>query len=149
MIKLLDHKELIIAEEIVRLQKASYIIEAELISFMQIPPLLESTEDIINSDEVYYGYYVENKLAGMISYVLENAELDICKVAVHPDFFKRGIATELLKHIEQTPDIKRITVSTGLKNDPAVKLYISQGFAKIAEIEVVEGLWIAKFEKYL
>jgi ribosomal protein S18 acetylase RimI-like enzyme len=147
LVNLIDHKELSAAEEIVRLQKASYIIEAELINFMQIPPILEDPEDIINSTEIYYGYYLENNLAGIISYTIENDVLDICKVAVHPNYFKKGIATQLIKFIQQRPNIRSIIVSTGLKNTPAVNLYISQGFIKTAEREVVEGLFIACFEK--
>jgi ribosomal protein S18 acetylase RimI-like enzyme len=147
LVNLIDHKELSAAEEIVRLQKASYIIEAELINFMQIPPILEDPEDIINSTEIYYGYYLENNLAGIISYTIENDVLDICKVAVHPNYFKKGIATQLIKFIQQRPNIRSIIVSTGLKNTPAVNLYISQGFIKTAEHEVVEGLFIACFEK--
>ncbi|OGO77965.1 MAG: hypothetical protein A2Y23_04445 [Clostridiales bacterium GWB2_37_7] len=146
MIKLLDNKDMETAKEIVKLQKASYIIEAELINFMQIPPLLEDPEDIISSQETYYGYYVGQDLAGIISYNIENDVLDICKVAVHPDFFKRGIATQLLKRMDEK-GIKKIIVSTGAKNSPAIRLYTSLGFTKTQESEVVKGLFIAHFEK--
>lgn len=149
MIKLLKHKDMKIAEEIVRLQKASYIVEAKLIDFMQIPPLMELPEDIIKSDETYYGYYVEDNLAGIISYTIEKDVLDICKVAIYPDFFKRGIATKLIKFVEQTNGIKSIIVSTGLKNSPAVNLYTSLGFVKNHECEVAPDVYIVNFEKKL
>lgn len=149
VIKLLNHKDMKIAEEIVRLQKASYIVEAKLIDFMQIPPLMELPEDIIKSDETYYGYYVEDNLAGIISYTIEKDVLDICKVAIYPEFFKRGIATQLIRFVEQTNGIKSIIVSTGLKNSPAVNLYTSLGFVKSHECEVAPDVYIVNFEKKL
>lgn len=149
MIKLLDNKDFDIAEQIVNLQKASYIVEAEIIGFMGIPPLREIPEDIMKGKETYYGFFVENDLAGMISYEVEDDVLDICKVAVHPDYFKRGIATQLVRSVEKTSGIKRIIVSTGLKNTPAVNLYTELGFSKIYEREVEKDVFIAGFEKQL
>lgn len=149
MIKLLDNKNIKIAEQIMKLQKESYSVEAELIGYMQIPPLLELLEDILNSEEKFYGYFVEHDLGGIISYTIEKGILDICKVAVHPDFFKRGIATQLIRLVEQTEGIKSIIVSTGLKNEPAVKLYTSLGFVETNVCEVEQGLLIINFEKKL
>lgn len=147
MIKALDNKNNEVAEQIIKLQKASYIVEAELIDFMQIPPLLELVEDILNSKETYYGYFIGQDLGGMISYIIEKGVLDICKVAVHPDFFKRGIATQLIRFVEQTEDINRIIVSTGLKNEPAVKLYTTLGFVETHVFEVEQGVHIINFDK--
>jgi ribosomal protein S18 acetylase RimI-like enzyme len=149
LIQLLDNKNSVAAEQIVKLQKASYKVEAELIGFMQIPPLLELPEDILNSEETYYGYFVEGNLGGIISYTIDKGVLDICKVAVHPDFFKRGIATKLIKLVEQVDGIKSIIVSTGLKNEPAVKLYTSLGFVETHVCEVAQGVHIIHFEKKL
>jgi ribosomal protein S18 acetylase RimI-like enzyme len=145
----LDNTNIEAAEQIIKLQKASYIVEAELIGFMQIPPLLELPEDIQNSKEIYYGCFVEEDLAGIISYTIEKDVLDICKVAVHPDFFKRGIATKLIKLVEQTDGIRSIIVSTGFKNSPAVKLYTSMGFVETNVCEVGPGVFIVNFEKKL
>lgn len=149
MIKRLDIKNQQIAEAIVALQKSSYRIEADIIGFDMLPPLLENSEDIKNSKEVYLGYYVENSLAGILSYELEGDALDICKVAVHPSFFKRGIATQLIRFVERNKEISRITVSTGLKNSPAVKLYLTLGFSETHQQEVEPGVHIISFEKLL
>jgi len=147
LITLLNNKNQDMAEDIVRLQKASYKVEAELIGYMQIPPLLEVSEDIMESQETYYGYFVDGDLAGIISYIIEDGVLDICKVAVHPDYFKKGIARQLLQLTEKMDGINKITVSTGKANRPAVNLYLSQGFVKTREFEVEKGLFIASFEK--
>ncbi|MDF2841275.1 MAG: N-acetyltransferase, partial [Clostridia bacterium] len=122
--------------------------EAELIGFMQIPPLLESPNDIMNDEEIYIGYYVGDDLAGIVAYTIEKEVLDICKVAVHPDFFKRGIATQLIRYLEAM-GIKKLIVSTGKKNRPAVNLYTSLGFIKTKESEVAKDVFIVGFEKQL
>lgn len=149
MIKELEINNPKVAEEIVALQKASYRIEADIIGFDLIPPLLETVEDIYESKEVYIGYYEDSVLAGIISYIVENDVLDIYKVAVHPSFFKRGIATKLLQYVEQVQGIDRITVSTGLKNTPAVNLYTQMGYKELQRCEVEKGVHIVSFEKVL
>ncbi len=148
MIKRLDSKDSRTAEQIVDLQKKSYIIEAELIGFYNIPPLKDTVDTIIQCDEVFYGYYTEDVLAGLISYKLEDDLLDIYRVAVHPEYFRKGIAGQLVQFIEEmNKGIKRIIVSTGLKNKPAVSLYLKLGFSKVSEVEVAEGVYVVSFEK--
>lgn len=149
MIQLLDNKNSETAENILALQKASYQVEADLIGFPKLPPMLENLEDIMGSQETYYGYFVQGVLAGILSYIIEGDVLDIYKVAVHPDYFKRGIARQLLQKIQQTEGIGKMMVSTGLKNIPAVNLYTSMGFCKVQEKEVVKDLTIVCFEKQL
>lgn len=148
MIKRLDTKDSKIAEQIVALQKRSYIIEAELIGFYGIPPLNDTIDTIIQCDEIFYGYYEEDVLAGLISFKLEGDLLDIYRVAVDPEYFRKGIAGQMIELVEDiNKGVKRIIVSTGLKNQPAVNLYLRQGFRKLQEIEVAEGVRVVSFEK--
>lgn len=148
MIKRLDTKDSKTAEQIVDLQKRSYIMEAELIGFYDIPPLKDTTDAIIQCDEVFYGYYEDDMLAALISYKLEEGLLDIYRVAVHPEYFRKGIARQMIEFIENmNKGIERIIVSTGLKNQPAVSLYLKLGFRKLDEVEVAEGIYIVTLEK--
>jgi len=148
VIKRLDTKDSKTAEQIVDLQKKSYLIEAELINFYDIPPLKDTIDTIIQCDEVFYGYYTEDVLAGLISYKLEEDLVDIYRVAVHPEYFRRGIAKQLIQFIEDVnKGIEKIIVSTGLKNRPAVSLYLKLGFRRVSEVEVAEGVYVVSFEK--
>lgn len=53
-------------------------------------------------------------------------------------------------YVEQTDKaVKRLIVSTGLKNNPAVSLYTRNGFRKIGVEQPSEGLDLALFEKLL
>jgi len=148
MIKRLDTKDAKTAEQIVVLQKKSYIVEAELISFYDIPPLKDTADSIMSCHEAFYGWYEGEELAGLVSYKLEEDLLDIYRVAVHPEHFRKGIARQLIEFIMNTnKGIKKTIVSTGLNNRPAVNLYLKLGFQKVREVEAVEGVYIACFEK--
>lgn len=148
MIKQLDVKDIKTAEKIVELQRRSYALEAELIGFYDIPPLKDTVEALNKCDENFYGYYEGDILAGLISYKRENGLLDIYRVAVHPGHFRKGIAAKLVGHIAGlNKGVNKIVVSTGLKNQPAVNLYLKLGFRKVREFEVAEGVYIACFER--
>jgi ribosomal protein S18 acetylase RimI-like enzyme len=134
--------------EIVKLLKESYLIEARLINFYEIPGLLEDEEKIRKSGETFYGYKSDGKLAGIISFKIDDSVLDIHRVAVHPVYFKRGIASIMVKEIETIGSpLSKIIVSTAKENIPACNLYGKLGFAKVGEKEVEEGLIISVFEK--
>ncbi len=137
------------AQQVLALQKASYAIEAELIGFANLPPLFETAEDLQSSGETFYGYFVDEQLAGAIAYKIEESLLDIHRMMVHPDFFRRGIARQLLELVLAIPDIQRVIVMTGAANEPAKRLYITFGFQEIAQEKVIEGLLISRFEKHI
>ena len=148
MIKLLDLKDAKTAEKIVVLQKRSYAVEAELIGFYDIPPMKDTKDTIAKCDETFYGFYDGDELAGLIAYELEDDLLDICRVAVNPEHFRKGIARQMVEHIiALNKGIKLITVSTGLKNLPAVNLYLKLGFVKTRELEVEKDVYIVCFER--
>ncbi len=147
MIKLLNNKNYKIASEIVKLQKQSYQIEADIIGYQYIPPLLETPNRVMINSEIFYGYYIENVLIGLISYKVKNRILDIYRVAVLPKYFRNGIAENMIRYLENNnTNINKIIVSTGQKNKPAVNLYLKLGFSKTSIIDV-DGVPIINFER--
>ncbi|MEW9097136.1 MAG: GNAT family N-acetyltransferase [Clostridiaceae bacterium] len=150
MIKKLDIENKYILEKILDIQKASYLVEAEIIGFYDIPTLKDTIETIKESEETFYGYYMDNILAGLISYKVEEEILDIHRVAIHPNFFRRGIGEKLLNFIQTTQkDVNKILVTTGKENKPAVNLYIKNGFKKVEDIEIEERIYLTLLEKRL
>lgn len=147
MIVRLNTKDKLQAEQIVNLQKKAYAVEAELIGSYAIPGLRETTYDIMRSDEIFYGYLIEDSLAGLISYKIDNNIMDIYRVAIQPDFFRRGIARKLLQFIEDSNEVEKIIVATGALNKPAISLYESFGFEKNDCFETPEGIIIQTFGK--
>ncbi|MBT2679759.1 GNAT family N-acetyltransferase [Bacillus sp. ISL-35] len=134
------------AAEVLDLQKKSYRIEADLIGTDEIPPLKETFEQLQNCGETFIGYFIEGVLAGAVSYKKSGEVLDIHRMMVHPDFFRRGIAGKLLAEVERQ-ECHEIIVSTGAANTPAIKLYEKLGFVRQGDSVVGNGLVIANFKK--
>lgn len=149
MIKSLDFSDSTLAQRALDIQKLAYRIEADLIGFEGIPPLHETLEDLRQSSETFLGYFVEDVLAGMISYSIEDTALDIGRLVVHPDYFRRGIGQALVRHVESLAGIEKWIVSTGALNHPARKLYENLGFHCTGEVMLAEGVAIALYEKVL
>jgi ribosomal protein S18 acetylase RimI-like enzyme len=139
-----------IAQRVLAIQQASYAIEAELIGTQNIPPLHDTVESLQKTEELFYGYWVDETIAGLIAITYEDGTLDICRMAVHPDYFRRRIASALLTFaLSAHPDATRTIVATGARNDPAKQLYLRHGFTQTGEQEVEPGVLIAFFEKVI
>jgi ribosomal protein S18 acetylase RimI-like enzyme len=148
MIKKIDLQNSILMEELLDLQKASYLIEAKLINFYEIPPLLETIDELRECEESFIGYFVGGELTGAISFTIGDDALTICRMVVHPDHFRKGIAQRLLTEVENSNrGLTIFKVSTGKENPPAKNLYLKNGFKLINDLEVVPGLYISNFEK--
>lgn len=148
IIKKLDIKNKENTKQVLTLQIASYSVEAKLIGNYDIPPLKDTIDSLTCCGEIFYGYIVDDVLAGIISYKLSESVVDIHRVAVHPDFFRQGIADILLKFLEKINiNANKIIVSTGQKNQPAKKLYYKNGYQRIRDIEVEKGVYLTQFEK--
>lgn len=148
MIKKINLNEIDTVRDILKLQKTSYQLEAELMNFHEIPPLLDTEESLQTCGESFYGYYSNGTLAGIISYKVIDHLLDIHRVAIHPDFFRIGIAGKLINFIETLEqDIEEAEVCTGKKNIPAINLYIKNGYERIKDIEIKDGVFLTMFHK--
>ncbi|WP_286183187.1 GNAT family N-acetyltransferase [Bacillus sp. ISL-55] len=132
--------------EVLDLQRSSYKIEACLIGTDEIPPLKETFEQLQDCGETFIGCFIEGRLAGAVSFKKEGEVIDIYRVMVHPDFFRRGIARKLITQLEQIEHSEMI-VSTGAANTPAVKLYGKLGFERQEDSVVGNGLVLANFKK--
>jgi len=136
------------AKQVLDLQKASYIVEAKLIDFFDIPPLKDNVESIRACEEIFFGYFDTSKIIGIISLKHTDNIIDIHRVAVCPVYFRKGIAQSLLTFIENL-DIytQKIIVSTGKNNFPAINFYLKNGYKIEGETEVAKSIFILKFEK--
>jgi ribosomal protein S18 acetylase RimI-like enzyme len=136
------------ARRVLAIQHAAYAIEAELIGTTKIPPLNDTLNTLQASDEIFYGAWIEDEIAGIVACTYEDGTLDICRMAVHPDYFRRGIARALLTFVQTAyPEATRAIVSTGARNEPAKTLYVRDGFTHTGDQEVETGVWLSFFEK--
>lgn len=148
MIRNIDFQNTKLVQDLFELQRASYLVEARLIQFNDIPPLKETLEELMECGETFLGYFEENELTGALSYTIKGEVLTICRMVVHPNHFRKGIAQKLLSSLEEDhADIYVYKVLTGKNNIPAKNLYQKKGFLLVKDFEVEPGLFISNFEK--
>jgi ribosomal protein S18 acetylase RimI-like enzyme len=137
-----------VAATALTVQQRAYRIEAELIGSDAIPPLHDTPATLRASGETFHGYMLDGALAGIIAYKRTGDLLDIHRLAVHPRYFRRGIAQALLAHVTAIEQgVARTIVSTGAGNQPAHAFYLRQGFRVVGEREVLPGLRITEFAR--
>lgn len=150
MIKKINLKNIKTAKHVLELQMSSYKIEAEIIGCYEIPPLKDTLGSLKECDEIFYGFYKNEVLAGIISFKIIENVLDIHRVAVDPRFFRMGIAGKLVNFVEVLEsNIKKVLVCTGKENLPAVNLYLKNGYKKTKNIEISKNINLTEFEKML
>lgn len=127
------------AQRILNVQIPAYQVEADLIGYAGIPALFDTVASIQECGETFYGFYMDGTLAGFISYEKDQQQLDICRMVVHPVYFRRGIAKRLLSYLlEHESDTTIFTVGTGKHNLPAISLYEQNGFV-ISEERLIDN----------
>ncbi|GGO07611.1 GNAT family N-acetyltransferase [Saccharibacillus kuerlensis] len=143
MIGKLDTQDELKMEELLRLQTTAYRLEAKLIGFDEIPPLADTVDTLKRSRDVFYGYTVQSgKLVGAVAVEEERpGELTLTRMMVHPDFFRQGIASRLIEYVfANYPEFPIYIVSTGLKNEPARRLYERFGFVPFKSEYIAPGV---------
>ncbi|MFI5830445.1 GNAT family N-acetyltransferase [Streptomyces sp. NPDC051578] len=138
------------AAAVFRIGRASYAVEAELIGFDGIPALSESLAQLRERPLRWLGAHgADGGIAGFLAWE-EEPDGSVCvdRLCVAPASFRRGIASLLLRHLlTETVPGRRITVTTGAANVPAVGLYDRLGFARGEDFSPAPGLLMASFTR--
>lgn len=152
MTVLLNLEESALRQEILALQQAAYPYEAKLLGQETLPPMTETEEELAGCGETIMGLYHRGRLAALAGWTLEGRVLELCRMAVHPDFFRRGYASRLLGLAEtaaRAGGAVGMTVSTGRDNLAGVALYRRWGFVLKDSFLVPEGLEMVRLYKAL
>lgn len=133
LIEKADEKDL---NDILALQYLAYQSEARICNNPNIPPLMQTIEDVKTEFEKGTFLKVVNENGNIVASVRalsENDTLFIGKLIVHPDLQGQGIGTKLLSEIEQTCQSKRYELFTSTKSERNIKLYERLGYIKYKE----------------
>ncbi|GGQ15353.1 MULTISPECIES: GNAT family N-acetyltransferase [Streptomyces] len=147
-IRPLDLSDDATADAVHRIGRAAYSVEAEIIGFDGIPALRESLPEMRAQALRWVGAVSEGgELAGFLAWEEEpDGDIGIDRLCVDPAFFRRGVASLLLRHAlaELFPG-RPVRVTTGAANAPAVRLYEALGFTRGADFSPAPGLVMASF----
>jgi nucleoside-diphosphate-sugar epimerase/GNAT superfamily N-acetyltransferase len=133
MIKTLDKKNQKVAQQMQKVFMASYAIEAKLLEADDFPPLKRTLSQYINTDTEFYGFWQGDELAAVIEIRILQSSIHIQSLVVHPDYFRQGIAGQLIDYVLKYHQTPLFTVETGKANHPAIRLYEKYGFKLIKE----------------
>lgn len=140
MIKKIDHTKNEIADQIFMVFQVSYQVEAKLLGVSQFPPLNRKPADFLKSNTGFFAHFLGDQMVGIIEILSSGAKIEICSLVVHPDYFRRGIATELINHVMGHNQTTYFIVETGSKNGPAMRLYQKLGFTVVGKWEMENGI---------
>ena len=135
------------AVTLLRLQKTSYALEAELIGDDRIPPLLEDEVELTAWRGRWLTAWDGVDLVGAIAWWEAEDRVEIEKVMVSPAAMRRGIASALLGEVLGRASGREVLVATGRANTPAVSLYAKHGFHVEGDEQVPPGIWITRLRR--
>jgi ribosomal protein S18 acetylase RimI-like enzyme len=147
-IRPLDLRDVPTLEALVALQRASYRVEADILGARTLPALTEPPRRLRASGESFLGALEGGRLVGAVSWKRAGGVVDIHRLVVHPDCFRRGIAGALLDALaEREADAERAIVATGAANAPARRLYERHGFTPVGERLASGAIPIVTYER--
>jgi ech hydrogenase subunit C len=120
--------------EILALQKIAYRSEAELYGDASVPALGQTLEQISADFEqmVFLKAIINGKIIGSIRGRRDGNMAHISRVVVHPYFQKKGLATRLIRQIEQdVGDVRVYEAFTGHQSMRNLHLYEKLGYRRV------------------
>ncbi len=146
MIKEFNHTIHKNAHQIWCIFQSSYTIEAKMLKSINFPPLNRTVSQFLISKTKFYAFYNREIICGIIEIDHNDNLTHIQSLVVDPEYFRQGIARKLVAYILSIYNSKIITVETGLKNIPAIKLYKSFNFKEKKQWDTDHGVRKISFE---
>ncbi|NEM06451.1 GNAT family N-acetyltransferase [Geodermatophilus normandii] len=139
------------AGEVLTLQRAAYVTEAQLYGDPGIPPLTETLEEVVAA--VAAGSVltatVGPRVVGAVRGELAGGVLSVGRLVVAPDRRGRGVGTALLAAVERTPGARRAVLFTGARSAGNLRLYHRAGYREERRERVSAGLELLHLAKDL
>ncbi len=135
------------SEDIIKLleiQKIAFTVQAKLYDAYDIPPMIETAEEInlSSTDLIVLVALIDGEIAGSIRVVFKGNDAE--------KFQKKGIGTKLLKEAEMyCENLRRIWLFTGGQSKSNIDLYKKLGFVPFKEEHWKDNFTLIYMEKYL
>jgi ribosomal protein S18 acetylase RimI-like enzyme len=139
------------AGEIMTVQRAAYVSEAQLYDNTRLSALSEPMEEIrksITADEVLVAK-MGSRIVGAVRGVCQDDECHVGRLVVAPDMQGRGIGAALLRAVEQhgSKGVRRFVLHTGDRSQANINLYRKVGYTETHREFVAETLSLVHMAK--
>lgn len=135
--------------EILALQKLAYISEAEIYNDFNLPPLVQTLEELEEEAKksIVLKAVEHSCIVGSVRAFENNGTCYIGKLIVHPQYQNKGIGKKLIRAVENHIVSQRYELFTGHLSLKNLALYEKLGYRSFKEEIVNEGLRLVYLEK--
>ncbi|WP_246278479.1 GNAT family N-acetyltransferase [Phytohabitans rumicis] len=137
--------------EILTLQRAAYVTEAQLYSDASLPALTQTYEELAAelSSSLALKATMRHRIVGAVRGRLDGSVLHIGRLTVAPDLQGHGIGTRLLTALEREAagDVDRYTLFTGHLSRANIRLYERHGYTEVRREELKPGVVLVHLDK--
>lgn len=122
------------AGEVLTLQRAAYVSEAQLHNDVTLPPLTQTLEELraeLGRDDVRaWGMREQGRLLAAVRVTVRDHRAELGRLTVTPDRQGEGLGTYLLRHVEDNlpAAVDTIVLFTGERSEPNLRLYRRHGY---------------------
>lgn len=140
-------------DAVLRVQKRAFSrVAAELaIPPTQLPPLRETTEDLVNLAVTGTRFFVavdaNDTIVGSVRGTCRGKDVEIGRLVVDDGWLRQGVASALMDAVESSfPECRRFELFTGADARMALALYRARGYheCRRKHVEGVELVWLEK-----
>ena len=123
------------AGEILTLQRAAYVTEAQAHADPGLPPLLQTLAELASADVTALGIRDRGRLVATVRLRHDPADArsaEVARLAVAPDRQGEGLGTRLLVEIERhaRPGVTSLALFTGDRSHRNLRLYARHGYVE-------------------
>ena len=139
------------AGEVLTVQLAAFVIEAQLYGDVFLPPLVESVGQVRADLEHCLGLVsvVGTRVVGSVRVQVQGSSLHIGRLSVAPDHQGRGVGALLLARAEQLTEATEALLFTGHRSQSNLRLYARAGYVEQQRVVVDDRVTLVHLRKQL
>ena len=137
------------AGEIMTVQRAAYVSEAQLYDNPHLSALSEPLDNVRSAieTEVVLVAREGTRIVGAVRGRVEGPVCHVERLVVAPDMQGRGIGRALLLAVEEAAPVRRFRLHTGDRSAANLRLYRKLGYEQFREERVADTLSLIHLEK--
>ena len=139
------------AGEVLTLQRAAYVTEAQLYDDLRLPPLVQTLDEVRAelTDSRGLGLRLGPRLVGAVRTREDGGRVHVDRLTVAPDLQGRGLGSRLLSAAETGTGATEAALFTGHLSLGNLRLYERCGYAEERREDVRPGLTLVHLSKRL